>query len=544
MESITTFDTKEQLDNYDNFIDITAHVLEEDEVYLEDSKRVYKFLLHAWIPLNENTRNLKIIGDDGYNNTGLSKVAKVRVIKLDSDELIYEGIAKRFIDLEEGNYRIDYAIYRELDGTYRASNHIFNSTKFKFVLVESDVSYIEGSFIARADYITGALFTNQENCLPLIQDVDNQFLENSENSVVNLNQLIIEDNILNTSIGGFGYCKNMGDTYINTPSATSISRIFRGSTVSDSSGVTSVLHLGENIKSISLRDQNKILRVDISPNNPVLEWDSTVNCVVKKTPYTFNNKEYIAIVTGGGIFPGGDYLYIPSNYAITSSDAFTGRSDIKVVNLYDYEAQQNTPVGVGSLFQGFFDCNNIKTIILPKNTVYFAYYDSLWGSFAENIIIPATCAPIVSWHSDGGDWYGKLGEEYIYSFANQGDWRVPNSSIYNINKHLYVLRGTNEEQVTWTNRFDATTPEQTGKGKRLADGTVSPGYWYNTNTERNERPNIWYDLIVADRNNPDQNTRKTRQFVYWEMPISYITQQEMDTLVENIVSEITNNNQS
>ena len=329
-------------------------------------------------------------------------------------------------------------------------------------------------------------------------------------------------------------CPNLGNlNFIDNNNIRTLTHPFRACWTSNKS----IIYTNTRLSSANFRYQDKILEVVIPEENPNLVWDSNINSICKKTLYN----GYKEIVTGGGVFPH-NYLEIPSGYIIKGAyDAYAGRT-IDVINLYNYDAidkltEYNKENAIW--LTGFHDCGRTKTFILPKNITYMfnTEFNSAWAGF-HNIIIPSTKAPIVRWCPQWGDWYGKMGQEYAYSFADGGDWYAGPEKNVSYQRNLYVLKGTQQDQNSWIEKYDRTTPEQTGKGKPRSDGTLSPGQWYNEETEQNERPNIWYDLILGDDNTTPLNRRR----FCWHLPITYCTQEEMDTLVQELVQEQINNN--
>jgi hypothetical protein len=86
---------------------------------------------------------------------------------------------------------------------------------------------------------------------------------------------------------------------------------------------------------------------------------------------------------------------------------------------------------------------------------------------------------------------------------------------------VYVLEGNSTEKATWTNQYD----------------TTSTSYWGT------ERPNVWAfnwieweDAPVAQRGKDAVHTQ------YNGFTLNYKTQQELDDLIDTIISEYTNNN--
>ena len=319
------------------------------------------------------------------------------------------------------------------------------------------------------------------------------------------------------------------------------------------------------------------------------------------TPEDSNYSKYYKkrIIDGGGVFPN-DYLEIPNGYIIQNYYAFAGRK-IDVLNMYNFDGitnllqQDSFPFANNNYFvtpqqnglcnlirasdnesqelpEGFdcywynnrfhipgyyfrlFDIHYTKTIILPKNINWLGLWRFSGGGWSniEKIIVPNSFAPIVPWGREWNPCYGTSANNwrglYGYCFLGSGDWGGAAGQTQKA-RTLYILKDTNNNiDSSWTNLYDRITPILSGKGVKSSNDSLPAQYGSWEDNGGNVRPNAWHD-ITSSENDPENSTnsvlnvRKRELKVFWEMSITALSQSEMDSLVNNIVSETLNSNQ-
>lgn len=500
MKSITSFNNKDQFERYPNTVDMLAHVVipneQEDKVYLELEKGEYKYVLSAWF--KATTTSTKIVGCNGECSTcgtPLARIAKVKITDLTTKTVSEKQTSSlNMSTIKNHIYRVDYAIYKENDGTYHAPTYLFGyAYNLLYYVAYPDITVHESNFTYANGLLTGGIFkASYDGLEELIQQIDEYEVDNTKvPSLVNVNNAIYEGHM--TSVGGniLSSCNNVHDVYFDE-NISNIGNVFWA--CESTPVLESNIYIGTQVQALDFPRQFKIRRVIIPDENPYIKWDDDVRCVVQKE--LINGK--IPIQTGGGVWDN-DYLYIPSNYTIVAGKSYTyttflGRNT-KIVNLFDYEGNPT----------GFKDAGYVQTLILPKVTskigVYFNGLQRL-----KNIIIPCKIAPLINWYTDAGgynDGWGTRGAQYGYSILGPGNlfggslgWKV-NASNYaqdmdftipKPDRNIYVLNGTDSERESWTERYD--------RGNLSGSGITTKALNYWTDNGVYKRDNIWHDITL------------------------------------------------
>lgn len=564
MKSITTFNTKQEIDDYINTVDMLAHAVEEEEVYLTPAKAEYRYVISAWFTPTSN-KNMLIIGNNGWGQGAGSPIAQIAKIKIND---LTEGTSETQTPtyttpvLKNHIYRIDYGIYKNLtDNTWHAPTYLFGYTyELAYYVAYPEVTKHESNFIYGINNLKGGIFKSDSSDLAeLISEVDNYFLDNTQiPSKVNINNAVYEGHM--TSVGGaiLSACNYVQDVYFDE-NITSIGSVFY-SAKQDPAPYPSIIYIGSQVQKLDFPHQFKIRKVIIPEENPYIKWDETIRSVVEKT--LINGK--IPIQTGGGIWDN-DYLYIPPGYVSVAGGGyeyttFTGRNT-KIVNLIDYDGGQPT---------GFKDAGEIQTLILPRTTTKIGVYFNGLGK-VKNFIIPCTTAPLVQWYEDpapgesshwNGGW-GWRGDQYGYSIIGAGNmygnslgWRVDTNSTLSKDidftfpkptRNVYVLTGTQDEQNSWTERYDRADQVMSSSEKNQ---------WMVNN--QYSRDNVWHDItlqvldsngniiqVALDEINSQPNKtevsysgetpRAANNFAFRQYHLNYLSEQQMTNLINSLI---------
>lgn len=514
MESITTFASSTAYSGYPNAVDMLAHVPSEEKVYINESKGEYDYVISAWFKI-ETRSDFKFMA-----KSAILRVPKIRINNLSNNTVTIQVPTTRLV-LNPGVYRIDYGIFKHSDGTYHLPSYIFDTNsdvhwsfdnnKVRYFIAYPQITTIEANSVIADPLLTGGYFKAEEEGLQeMIQEVDNYFLNDVQPTLLDINKGVVEGHI--TTVDRlFAQCNNVGDVYLDENVSTVTGVFLR----CRSNAVPSTIHIGSKVRGIYLPHQWKVRKVEISENNPYIEWDESIRCVVEKE--LVNGKKQI--VTGGGIWEN-DYLYIPSGYNIRGSYpnyqsyvVFEGRNT-KIVNLLDYD---------GTNVTGFKDSAYIETFILPKTTTQIGLYTNSLQR-VKNFVIPTKVAPLVPWYSDstGRSPWGARGSQYGYSFVEGGNefgGRLGDKVDVSERK-LYVIEGTQSDKDSWTEQYDRT----------------NIAYWKNSDTQTNERDNVWHDvtLDIEDPNVEVQEWKRTKD-LYRQYTLNYLSEDEMTNKINSLI---------
>lgn len=552
MKSITTFNTKQEIDNYINTVDMLAHAVDEEEVYLTPSKGEYRYVISAWFTPTQN-KNMTIIGSNGWNQSAgspIAQIAKVKITDLTEETTVTQTPTYTIPVTKDHIYRIDYGIYKNLDdNTWHAPTYLFGYFTYElaYYVAYPEVTKHETNFIYGINNLKGGIFKSDSSDLAeLISEVDNYFLDNTQiPSKVNINNAVYEGHMTSVNGGILSGCNYVQDVYFDE-NIISIGSVFYNAK-QDPTPYPSIIYIGSQVQKVDFPHQFKIRKVIIPEENPYIKWDETIRSVVEKT--LVNGK--IPIHTGGGVWDN-DYLYIPSGYVCVDGGGhtyttFTGRNT-KIVNLIDYDGGAPT---------GFKDAGEIQTLILPRTTTKIGVYFNGLNKI-KNFIIPCTTAPLVQWYKDAAEshWnggWGWRGDQYGYSIIGAGNmygyslgWRVDASTVaqdadFTIpkpNRNVYVLAGTQDEQNSWTERYDRADQVMSNSEKNQ---------WMINN--QYSRDNIWHDITlqVLDSNgniiqealneieSQPNKTNDSYNLAFRQYHLNYLTDQQMTDLINNLI---------
>ena len=101
MKSICKFELKSEYEDYQNEVDILAHIIEENKVYLRLGRQ-FSFCIHGYfnVPSKKDVRVLGI-------NVDLANFASIKFTNLDTGEVKRESSSiNKIVNLEAGSWRI------------------------------------------------------------------------------------------------------------------------------------------------------------------------------------------------------------------------------------------------------------------------------------------------------------------------------------------------------------------------------------------------------------------------------------------------------
>lgn len=510
MKSICKFELKSEYEDYQNEVDILAHVIEENKVYLRLGRQ-FSFCIHGYfnVPSKKDVRVLGI-------NVDLANFASIKFTNLDTGEVKRESSSiNKIVNLEAGSWRIDYGIYKQDSGYVTPaamfSGWISNDNKadipeLTYIQVDPIVTKVDRSFVRECSNLTGAMF-GELDVYPETEVFDTPY---SHNDVIVNSYVSFVDN---SSINFLQGCSKIGNVYI-ADGVSGFNGCFGmndmwGETY-DNNPVPTQVYLGKSVKApvlpttfMGFLNQNKITKYIVNPENTEIEYDSTVQALVLKGTHT--------IIAGLGLYKDG-MLTIPSGYTIRGYREYEGRGPI-IVDMSEYD--QHTTL------QGIRDLLSAELLILPKNLTEIDMYRAGFPK-VETLIVPTKVAPICKW----GDGIGNRTNAYDYAFSTKS-----NISGYGLGgradktkRKLYVIEGTAEEKATWTNKYDnwSNPPANT---------------WQNGTTGNWERPNLWYDLTLSYDEGDFKSLWNAASGPYQEFEIVFVPENEMDALIQTKIQE-------
>lgn len=518
MKSICKFELKQDYEDYSNEVDMLAHVLEEDKVYLRLGRH-FEFCIHADFTVASN-KNVQVLGE----TCDLNKIAKVRITNVDTNESRVINPTK-LVNFDAGDYKLDYGVYINDDKeTYTTPEYVFQECpEVTYIQVDPIVTILRRGFVGWCTNLTGIMF-GEPNQYPETQVFTQPY---SHNDVILNNHISFYDGS-NRFLQG---CTKIGNVYVGDE-VTGFNSCFgiinscmwqvhnkACETFSDT--YKTEIYLGEKVETVLFCNQNKINRCIISPNNNYIQYDSTVNGIIKKQLNAAGKKVIIAGLGSG--YPNG-YLKIPSGYLLNSYTTYSGLRDIKVIDLSEYDTEARCDDGIiGITFTGFRD-SRAETLILPTN-VHFIPKFVAGFSYVKNFVVPTKLAPIVSWGGDYTPWYGTRQSIYDYCINLVSNCYGTFGSGVNdkSERNLYVLDGTTDEKDSWTEQYDRTQVED----------------WKATDTpdpDDYDRPNMWCDLL-KDYNDAGTDHVKwptESRSPYRSYTINYLSQQQMANLINSL----------
>lgn len=495
MDSFKVFFTSKEYEDYANIKDQTAYVYQTDKVYLDEG-RIFKYVIHTTYNIT-TPGNFRIIG----SSCDLSTVARIKITN-ENGKFRYLGPQELASFDETGIYTIDYGIYNY---SSMPANLLVGCNQLIYVQVDEEVVNITGSCIMDNSNLTGVLFGTD---YPEEQVFEEPYSEQD---------LIIGDHV--TSFTGGNFCRNcrkirniyLGKGLITVPSLFG-AWAWYGSTSGTNFDIypRSTVYLSENITSYQSYNQDKIWDYIVHPDNPKYVADNTVRCLLDKVKLENNGEKHI-LVGGNGSQDNG-YLYIPSGYIIENYEVFYGRRGLKIVDLRDYDykgscfySPLNGTIGV----HGFRDNATIRLFILPSEMTHTKSYSD--GNSGADWIFLNPEPPVVSWEGGIGNMSNIFSQSLFTAGNNVGSTRSDQ------HKHIYVLKGTQEQQDMWTADYDQT----------------QTSYWGNSRPNRFKAATTNYEDAPEEVRGPDQSHSS-----YNGMILEFKTQDELNSIIQSYIEAL------
>lgn len=517
MKSICKFELKSEYEDYQNEVDILAHVIEENKVYLRLGRQ-FSFCIHGYFNVPSNNSVIKILGD----NVVLDNFAALKFTNLDTGEVKSESSSiNRTATLTQGNWKIDYGLYKRDTGFYVAPASMFdNGITVNYIQVDPIVTQVSAQFIRYCPQLTGAMFGELDQ-YPEVEVFDQPY---SRNDVI-LQNIAFTNNDSTNFLGGNGGCPLVRNVYVGdtvTGFVGCFGHVDANGKTFDSS-IKSQVYIGKLVQLpstdlgsdyLNFINQNKITEFIVSPENPNFIYDNTVQALIRKD--TSDGK---IIAAGVGTF-NNDMLQIPAGYRMRNYRCYQGRAPI-IVDLSEFDDHNHT---LKNKLMGIRDLNKAELVILPKNLKTIEIYHGAGLSNCESLIVPTKVAPICQWGNDGN--LGDRTSAYKGAFSTQTN--MTGNGLGHLadktKRKLYVIEGTAEEKATWTNKYDnwPNPPANT---------------WQNGTTGNWERPNLWYDLTLSYDDGDFKSLWNAASGPYQEFEIIFVPENQMDALIQTKIQE-------
>lgn len=530
MKSICSFTTKSDYEEYQNEVEMLAHVVEdgvENKVYLRDKQ--FSFCIHGYYHV-DSKKNVRILGE----NVLMDNFAALKLTNLTTGEVKRESnIINKIVNLEAGDWKIDYGVYAREGGIYvmpasMLSGWVENQNNTRplddltYVQVDPIVTQVSRLSIRVCPNLTGIMFGEMDD-YPQTEVFGEPY---SHNDVIINNHISFTGD---SSINFIQGCPKIRNVYV-ADEVQGFNGCFGandhwGSTYNHNNPVLSKVYLGKSVKVPSggfmyFLNQNKITEYIVNPENNELEYDPVVQALVLKGTHI--------IVGGVGNYKNG-MLKIPAGYTLRNYREYEGVGPI-ILDMSEYD--QHTTL------QGIRDLWSAELMILPKNLQRISLYRAGFPK-AETIIIPTKVAPTCGW-GDNNE-LGNRNNVYDYAFSTVTNMASLGTSVPVNKRKLYVIAGTAEEQATWTNPYD-------NQSSRYPEHPENPDHsnnvWYDGTTHEWCRPNLWHDLTLAWEDGdyrmrwsgePGKPAKSSGP--YHEYEIIFVPENEMDTLIQTKIQE-------
>lgn len=506
MESFTYFKTVEEYEAYANPKDETAYVETTDKVYLEQG-RTFKYVIHATFNVTA-TGSSAILGNDCI----LSQIARIKITS-PSGKIKYLRAQKNYNFSEIGTYTIDYGIYNY---NTTPSNMFISCPYLTYIQVDPDVVNVVGTFAQKDSNLTGILFGNE---YPEIEVFDEPYNEQD---------VILGDHITSFTGGNFlTQCHKIRNIYTSnnissTPAIFGAWTNYGVVTISDLTKYPrSKMYIGKSNTSVNqLYNQNKIWDFVVHPENPKYIVDSVTRSLLDKVAYETDGTKRILV--GANASNDNGYLYIPAGYIISSYDVYCERLGVKIVDLRDYNYKTSTWYSNENevRVQGFRENSSLQLMILPKQSSYIGLFQDATPNINILSFIPEP--PVSYWGnaapgktSQKVDGVGTANSLFSQAIGMAGNRRGSIKS--STHKHIYVLRGTEEQQSLWTNEFDNTNTVEWG--------TSRPNRWHYMTSD--------YDTAPVESRGSDES-----HSAYNGMILEFKTQDELDSIIQSYIEAL------